>query len=97
MLTLLLNFPHVSETWQVKITTKRQKLSSRVCKKIVLPLGKITKRFPVLKSKTKYQVKPRYVQCVMGSLFYSAKLWNQLPFEIRDIKNSDTFKAAIKK
>ena len=32
-----------------------------------------------------------------GFTFYGAKLWNQLPLEIRDIKNPDTFKTAVKK
>ena len=38
---------------------------------------------------------PEHVKC-RGFTWYGAKMWNQLPVEIQQLKKVDSFKAAIK-
>ena len=39
---------------------------------------------------------PEHVKC-QGFTLYGAKLWNWLPFEIREMEDSEKFKVAVKK
>ena len=39
---------------------------------------------------------PKHVKC-QGFTWYGAKMWNQLPFEIQELKNPNSFKEEIKK
>ena len=39
---------------------------------------------------------PAHTKC-QGFTLYGAKMWNQLPVEIRDLKNPDKFKDAVKR
>ena len=39
---------------------------------------------------------PDHVTC-QGFVWYGAKMWNQLPVEIQELKNPDSYKEAIKK
>ena len=39
---------------------------------------------------------PGHTKC-QGFTFYGAKMWNQLPPEIREIENSDRFKEVVKR
>ena len=38
---------------------------------------------------------PEHVKC-RGFTWYGAKMWNQLPVEIQQLKKADSFKVAIK-
>ena len=38
---------------------------------------------------------PKHVKC-RGFTWYGAKMWNQLPIEIQELKNPTSFKEAIK-
>ena len=39
---------------------------------------------------------PKHVKC-RGFTWYGAKMWNQLPIEIQELKNPTSFKEAIKR
>ena len=39
---------------------------------------------------------PAHTKC-QGFTLYGAKMWNQLPVEIRELKNPDKFKDAVKR